>query len=113
VKLTDEELDFVTKRQKFARTWPMVGTVLITILLGFTGWMWLTRPLMINPWAVFDAVYANQIADSTLAAMAAMLSIVMLTCIFTLFSCLMLFFAAFSNEKKLTDIIHRITDQNS
>lgn len=107
--LTREEELFVEGRAKFARSWPIVGTAMLAVLLLLAGWLLFTRPMLINPWAVLSGLEAGTIPDSTLAIMAALLPVVMLTCLFVLVVALILFSVAFSNEKKHIAIIRRMT----
>ena len=113
MNLTRQEKAFVETRAKFARNWPIVGSTSLALVFALGGWIWLTRPLFINPWAVFSRIEANSLPETTFTLMAAMLPIVVLTCLFVLMVCLALFFAAFSNERKHLAIIHRLTASQS
>ena len=103
---------FVEKRDRLARSWPVVGVVLLALLAGFCGWLWLRTPYLINPWAVFESLRAGTLPESTANLMVAMLPIVMLTLLFFAFVVVLLFFVAFSNERRLIRLIREL-EQNS
>jgi hypothetical protein len=109
MNLTEQEKVFIDQRHRFARSWPVAGSVSLAIVFVLAGWLWLSRPFLINPWAVFSAIDSESIPETTVILMAAMLPIVMLTCFFILVVCLAFFFVAFSNERKHIAIIRRLT----
>lgn len=108
MNLTKQEKMFVEKRGKYARSWPIVGSVSLAMVFVLAGWLWFSKPLLINPWAVFSGLETDSIPETTSTLMAAMLPVLMLTCLFVLVVCLVFFFAAFSNERKHLAIIHRL-----
>lgn len=108
MNLTKQESAFIDRRKKLAGSWPIVGSICLAAVFLFIGWLWVTKPLLINPWAVFSALEANSIPESSIALMAALLPIVMLACLFTLVFSLALYFAVFLNERKLLGIIARL-----
>jgi len=83
------------------------------MVFALAGWLWLSMPFLINPWAVFSGIDTDSIPETTAILMTAMLPVVMLTCLFVLVVCLLFFFAAFSNERKHIAIIHRLTAAQS
>jgi hypothetical protein len=108
VPLTLHEREFVEKREKFARSWPLVGSVLLLVVFLFGGWLWLSNPFLIDPWAVSAGLKAGVIPASTVALMAALLPVAMLTSLFVLVVCLLFAFVALSNERKQIAIIQRL-----
>ena len=107
--LTQRENVFVQKRWMFARSWPIVGSIALATVLVFAGWLWFSNPLLINPWAVLSGLESGSIPDTTLALMAALLPVTMLTCLFVIIAGLILSFIAFSNERKHIAIIRSLT----
>ncbi|MFC1580287.1 hypothetical protein ACFL4N_05180 [Thermodesulfobacteriota bacterium] len=79
------------------------------MIFAFAGWLWLSVPFFINPWAVISGLSSESIPDSTTFTMAALLPLVVLTCLFVLVAGVVFSFAAFSNEKKHIRIIRRLT----
>ncbi len=69
--------------------------------------------MLINPWAVLSRLEADSLPDSTITMMAALLPVVMLTCVVVLAAALVLFSVAFSNERKHIAIIHRLTEHQA
>ncbi len=108
VNLTAQEKMFVEKRAKLAQSWPIVGSMIFIVILVFAGWLWLSNPYLINPWAVFAEINSGSIPHSTLTLMAAILPVVMITCLFILIIGLVFSFVAFSNERKHIAIIRRL-----
>jgi hypothetical protein len=106
--LTDQERVFVERRARLVRSWPVVGTVCLGVVLVLAGWLWFTRPWLVNPWAVFSGLEAGSIPGPTILVMATMLPVVVLASLFVLVVCLFYCFAAFSNERKHLEIIRRL-----
>jgi hypothetical protein len=108
MKLTGQETAFVKQRGRFVRSWPIVGSICGVLVLGFTVWMWIFRPLLVNPWEVLSRLKSASLPDSTMTLMAAMLPIVFLACLFLLLALIVICFLAFSNERKHLAIIQRL-----
>lgn len=108
VKLRDEELNFIRKRSRLAKTWPLVGAVLILSTGGLGAWLFFTKPLLANPWTVWSKLEAQAIPDSTLELMAAMLPVVVLMCVALFIALILCAFVAFSNERKYLSILEPI-----
>jgi hypothetical protein len=110
MSLTPDEEAFVEKRRKLARSWPLAGSVMLAALGILTVWLWISTPLLINPWAVFAGLSSKSIPGATLMLMASFLPVVVLACLLILASAVLLAFVAFSNERKHIAIIRRLTD---
>lgn len=108
MELTQQDRVFVERRATLARNWPIVGTVCLGGVFCLAGWLWFTRPWLVNPWAVFSGLEAGSIPGPTVLLMAAMLPVVVLACLFVLVVCLIFGFTAFSNERKHLEIIRRL-----
>lgn len=106
--LTEQERVFIERRAKLVRSWPVVGTGCLGVVLCLATWLWFTRPWFINPWAVFSSLREGSIPASMIALMAAMLPVMVLSCLFVLAVCLVFCFAAFANERKHLEIIRRL-----
>ncbi len=105
--LSYEEQCFVVKRAKLMRTWRYVGAILLALILGLGVWLFLSNPLLANPFVVMTRLQSNSIPESTMVLMAGMLPVVALMCIVLAVTAILFVFAAFSNEKKYLTIIQR------
>lgn len=99
---------FVEKRERLAKSWPVVGIVLLAMLTAFVVWAWLKTPYLINPWVVFESLRAGTLPESTANLMVAMLPIVVLSLLFFAFVVVLLFFVAFSNERRLIRLVRKL-----
>lgn len=107
MQLNDDDRRFLLKRAKLVRTWPFVGAILLTILIGLGIWLFLTRPLLVNPLNVMTRLENNSIPESTVTLMAGMLPIVVSMCLLLAVMIVLFVFAALSNEKKYLKIIQQ------
>jgi hypothetical protein len=100
-------LSFLEKRRRLTRLWPWVGSMLLLLLVALAAWLWVSVPWLINPWAVSAALESATLTDSTRTLMAAMLPVVMLTLLLVVAVMIVLAFAAFSNERRLIQLLRR------
>lgn len=108
MEMTTDEMRFLTRRRRLVRTWPLVGAVLLCLITGLAAWLFLTRPLLANPFTVISMLKGNSIPASTLALMAGLLPIAVLTCMILVLVMVLFAFASFVNEKKYLAMIQRI-----
>lgn len=108
MNMTEHETAFVERRARLVRTWPIVGSICVVSVLGFTVWLWISRPLLVDPWLVVSRLAASAIPESTITLMVAMLPVVFLGCIGVMLSLIAFIFVALSNERKHIDIIRRL-----
>ena len=108
MSLTPRERDFIEKRRKLLKAWPWAGGGLLLLLAGFTLWLWLRVPLMINPWATIEALRAGTVEETTLTLMAVMLPILVLAVMGVLAVVVTLLFVALSNERRLIGMLDRL-----
>jgi len=106
MNLTAQEKSFIKKRNKFARSWPLVGVIMILVLIALGVWLFWSRPLLINPWFVLSQLKAEVVSESTLILMAVMLPISMLMCLGIIVIVILLGYSVFSRERKYISIIH-------
>jgi len=107
MQLRDEEQRFIRKRSRLLEAWRYVGVILLIVLLGLGIWLFLSKPMLGNPFAVMSRLQSGSISQSTLFLMAGMLPIVVLMCIGLSVAVVLSAYAAFSNEKKYISIIQR------
>lgn len=109
-RLEPSERAFVEKRAGFAKSWPPVGLASIGLLLGLAAWLWLSAPVLVDPWFVLDGLESGAFSEGTIRLMAAMLPVVVLLCLLVVLVSLLLAFAVFSNERRLIALIRRLLD---
>ena len=112
MKLTESELKWLAQRRTLLSLWPWTGGGMIAGLLGFATWLWLSVPLMINPWATVRAIEAGSVEDSTLTIMAVMLPILMLACLGLIVGIIVILFAVFGNERRLIALVEKLDREN-
>lgn len=110
MNLTDKDTAFIERRRKLVDSWPFIGTITLVLLIAFAVWLWITRPLLVDPWAVFAALQAGTISESTMLLMAGMLPIATLGCILLMLALMGFGFVAFANEKRHIKIIQRLSE---
>jgi len=117
MNLNEQYKNFLVKRRRFAKSWPLVGILLLLGIFAFLIWLFLRNPLLVNPFEVASRLEAGTIEKSTLVLMAGMLPIMFLACFFILLVMVLFAFAVFSNEKKYIKIIdlllHKETEKMS
>ena len=105
--LSDKECVFVNRRRKLIRLWSVMGILLLILLGLFTLWMFMSNPLLVNPFEVADQLLAGTIETPTLQLMAGLLPVAMLMCLTTVLVLIIYVFAAIGNEKRYLEIIGR------
>lgn len=111
MELKEQQRKFIETRSKFVKTWPVVGTGLLVVTLGLGTWLFLTKPLLANPFFVLNQLKNNAVSLSTLTLMAGFLPLVILLCLILVIAVIVFAFAAFSNEKKYLAIIKSLVEK--
>ena len=106
LKATDST--FINRRSSLVKYWPVAGSLLLLMLFGLGGWLWIDIPWLINPWEVVDALEAGKLPDSTLTLMAMVLPVIMLACLVFSVLFVLLAWRGFANERRLLEIIERL-----
>ncbi len=109
----DRDLGFVAKRRTLIRRWNAVGWALITLIIAALGFLFLTSPLLVNPWETMARVRTDSISTSTLQLMAVMLPVVFLGSFMLLVVIVAFQFAAAANERRLIGIIDSLSALSS
>jgi len=104
--LSEEDQRFLTKRIRLLQTWRYVGAILLFMSVGLGMWLFLSKPLLSNPFVVMTQLENDAVPQATMVLMAAMLPVVVLMCIVLTIMILVFVFSAFSNEKKYLAIIN-------
>lgn len=105
--LSEAESSFVAKRSRLNRHWPWAGSILLVLIIALAGWLWVSVPHLVNPWAATAGLRSGTLPDSTITLMAAILPIVMLTFLVFVVIMVVLMFVAFANERRLIRLINR------
>ncbi|WP_200382724.1 hypothetical protein [Thiococcus pfennigii] len=87
-----------------------MGFASIGLLFGLAAWLWLSAPVLVDPWFVLDGLASGAFSEGTIRLMAAMLPVVVLLCLLVVLVSLLLAFAVFSNERRLIALIRRLLD---
>jgi membrane-anchored protein YejM (alkaline phosphatase superfamily) len=102
------DLKFVERRRRLARSWNLVGTALLLILVGLGATLYFRMPFLANPLRVMDLLKEGTLERSTMELMAAMLPIVVLLCLSVTAIIVVFGFAIFSNERRYIAIIDEL-----
>lgn len=108
VRLTAEEERFLKRRAARVRTWPIVGTLLLTMLLGLGIWLLSSVPMLANPVFVQARLENDAIPCATLALSAALLPVVVLSCLLILLALLLFAFVAFAHERRYQALLEKL-----
>lgn len=107
MSLSQAESLFVEKREKLTKLWPAFGFGILSVLAAFAFWLWIESPHLINPWVVKVSLENGTLPESMMVLMAAMLPIMMLIFLSFAGAMVVLAFAAFSNERRLIQLLRR------
>jgi len=108
--LTEKEQEFLARRAKFVKAWPVVGGTLVCLLMGLGIGLFLIRPLLANPFFVLSELKSQSIVASNLSLMAGLLPVVVLMCLVLTLIILIFAFVAFATEKRHMAVIQRLVD---
>lgn len=111
--LTEKEQEFLAKRAKFIKAWPVVGGMLLCLLMGLGIWLFMFRPLLANPFFVLSELKNQSIVASNLSLMASLLPIAVLMCLALTLIILLFAFVAFANERRHIAVIQRLVGASS
>jgi hypothetical protein len=108
--LSDDDRAFIARRSRFVRTWPLAGGFLVIALGALVVWLWITRPLMTNPFALARALEAGALPESTLYLLTAMLPVMTLACFGVVGALLVFAFVTFARESRYLRIVESAAD---
>jgi len=107
-ELLQEDRDFISKRRRLAKRWPLVGASLLAVVFALAVWLFVTAPLLINPYAVASRLESGSIDQPTMTMMAALLPIVMGLCIVLTVVLIAFLSSAFAHERRHIEVIERL-----
>jgi hypothetical protein len=88
----------------------MVGGSLLAVLFGFAVWLFVSSPLLVNPFEVASRLEDGTIDESTMWMLAALLPITMGLCLVLVAVVIFFVFSAFANERRHLKIIDRLRE---
>ncbi len=112
-QLTAEQVEFLSRRRRLARLWPVVGVLLLLVVVAAVGWLFLRHPLLINPLAVTSRVEAGSLPGSTLTILAVMLPLMSLACFIVLTAVILYGFSVFAIERRYQRLIRSLIENGS
>ncbi len=111
--MTDPDLEFVAKRRALSRRWNAVGWALIALIIAALGFLFVTSPMLVNPWETMARVRTDSISKPNLQLMAMLLPVVFLGSFLLLMVVVAFQFAAAANERRLIEIVDSLLDGGS
>lgn len=104
-QLTADQMEFLAKRRRLARLWPVIGALLLIVVVAAVAWLFLRHPLLINPLALTSRVQAGTLPNSTLVILAVMLPVMSLACFIVLTAVILYGFSVFAIERRYQRLI--------
>ena len=99
-------MNFVAKRRALSRRWNVVGWALIALIIAALGFLFVTSPMLVNPWETMARVRTDSISKPTLQLMAMLLPVVFLGSFLLLIVVVAFQFAA-ADERRLMGSLTR------
>ncbi|WP_404356996.1 hypothetical protein [Methylotuvimicrobium sp. KM1] len=106
--LTPQERDFIEKRRRLTRYWPIGAGLLLASLAALSIWLWNYSPYLANPYYVIDRLESGKTDAGMMEMSAVLLPRMTLTVIVLLGLAVVMGFASFANEKKYQAIISKL-----
>ncbi|WP_341326612.1 hypothetical protein [Methylotuvimicrobium sp. KM2] len=110
--LTPQERDFLEKRRRLTRYWPIGAGLLLASLATLTVWLWNYSPYLVNPYYVIDRLESGKTDAGIMEISTLLLPMMTLTVIVLLGLAVVMGFASFANEKKYQVIINKLLNDN-
>jgi hypothetical protein len=107
-RLSEDEGEFVRRREGLIRSWPWVGRSLILAVVALGTYLYTKNPLLVNPNAVRRALDANSIPPVMQTLLVSFLPIAVSTCLVLMLVIVLVAYAAFANERRLLKILRRL-----
>ncbi|CCE22746.1 hypothetical protein [Methylotuvimicrobium alcaliphilum] len=106
--LTPQKRDFIEKRRRLTRYWPIGAGLLLASLAALSVWLWNFSPYLANPYCVIERLESGKIDAGMMAMSTLLLPMMTLTVIVLLGLAVVMGFASFANEKKYQAIINKL-----
>ncbi len=108
--LSEKQLEFLRRRRKLVRWWPLGGGLLLLVIGGLAGGLFWRAPVFVNPFLVESQLQAGQMPDATEAMLAVLLPVMVLLCLFFAAILVLLTFSAIANERRHLQIITTLSN---
>jgi hypothetical protein len=105
--LTQKELIFIEERKKLLRSWRFVGPFLLGTIIALALFVYITTPLLIDPFGTASRLNAGEIPFSTLRMSTLLLPILFWSVLVLLIAIVGALHFAFANEKKYLAILEQ------
>lgn len=113
MELDRDDQRFLAARQRLLRTWPAIGWSLLAVITVYTVWLFLTKPLLVNPFVVMVRLRADALPVSTMMLMSGLLPLAMLSCIILAGVLIVMMFASMSKERHYLRIIRQLQGRDA
>ncbi|UCC55387.1 MAG: hypothetical protein JSU75_08405 [Gammaproteobacteria bacterium] len=108
MQLNQQSEKFLERRRVLLKAWRYAGPLLLFLIGGFSAYLLLSTPLLINPFAVASGIESGSVQQSTLQMMALFVPILFIVVCFLLIVLIILMYAALANEKKYLEILDQM-----
>lgn len=108
--LTAVEERWLDRRRRFVALWPVVGSGMVVMVVGFWGYLFLRRPLLANPVHLMHELQRHAVSEATLVVLAAIGSLMVLATGVLLLVIVAFAFAAMANERRLIAMLDRLRE---
>jgi len=109
--MDEKDIQFLRQRERLARWWNVVGSVMLFVLGGMAVWFFVRVPNFINPLHVIEQLKSETLPQSSLVVMAGMLPIVVLGLLLVCCAVIGFGFAVFANERRYLRIIKELNHE--
>jgi hypothetical protein len=103
--LNAEDMAFLRRRERRMRAWPLAGSLLFLLLAALVAWLFLSRPLLVDPHELVRQLRSGTIDTATIYLLAGLFPLAFLVLMSFGFAFLALSFSAMSNERRLIQIL--------
>jgi hypothetical protein len=103
--MTPEQEELVTRRAKLIRLWPVAGTLMSLLLLGFYTYAFQHLPIYVNPDTLAAKLQAMQMDMESMAHVAVVGGMSFVACGILIFAMLGVMTLSLGNEKRFISLI--------
>jgi len=91
---------YLEKRKRLLKSWQYVGPALLLAAIGLATWIFVTSPLLINPYDVTSRIESGTIGQSTLEMMTTLFPLITIFLFLPVFVVIGIMHAAPGKEKR-------------
>lgn len=110
--LTVQQQDFIIRRVKMLKTWPIALTAVLLGFIGLCVYLYIRVPQMVDPMHVAEKIENKEFEVETLQTMALMLPVVFLILIAVMFALIIFVHIGMMKERKYLKIIDAMRDKD-